>query len=210
MHLFSRLATLRGNERDSMAWAAKINGYVDAHSDHDLSLWRADFGQPVGTVAWAAWVESLADLNAGFAKLAQDDGYFDLLDEGQEFLREAPQDVFRQTLHGSPGEQPAPIGAVSTLTTAVVAGGKYDQGISWGIEMAQLVEEITGQRTMFLVDGYGTFGQVTWLSGAPDLAAADAAGAAVNANDKYMTRLGDAGELFVPGSGQRRLMTRIA
>jgi hypothetical protein len=92
----------------------------------------------------------------------------------------------------------------------VVAGGKYDQGISWGIEMAQLVEEITKRTTMFLLDGYGTFGQVTWISGAPDLAAADADNAAVNANDKYMRRLGDAGELFVPGSGQRRLMTRIA
>jgi hypothetical protein len=210
MYLFSRLATLRGNERDSMAWATKMNGYVDAHSDHDLALWRADFGHPVGTVAWAAWVDSLADLNAGFAKLAEDDGYFTLLDEGQEFMSEAPQDHFRETLHGAPGDEAPPIGAVSTVTTAVVAVGKYDQGISWGIEMAQLVEEITKRTTMFLLDGYGTFGQVTWISGAPDLAAADADNAAVNANDKYMRRLGDAGELFVPGSGQRRLMTRIA
>jgi hypothetical protein len=67
MYLFSRLATLRGNERKSMAWAADMNGYVDAHSDHSLTLWRADFGYPVGTVAWAAWVESQAALNAGFA-----------------------------------------------------------------------------------------------------------------------------------------------
>jgi hypothetical protein len=210
MYLFSRLATLRGNERNSMAWAAKINGYVDAHSDHDLTLWRADFGHPVGTVAWAAWVESHAALNAGFAKLVEDDGYFDLLDEGQEFLAEAPEDFFRQALHGSPGEAAPPVGAVSTVTTAVVAGGRYDQGISWGIEMAQLVEEVTKLTTVFLLDSYGTFGQVTWLTGAPDLAAADAASEAINSNDKYMKRLGDAGELFVPGSGQRRLMTRIA
>ena len=53
MYLFSRLATLRGNERKSMTWAVEMNGYVDAHSDHSLSLWRADFGHPVGTVAWA-------------------------------------------------------------------------------------------------------------------------------------------------------------
>jgi hypothetical protein len=210
MYLFSRLATLRGNERNSLAWAAKMNGYVDSLSDHSLTLWRADFGYPVGTVAWAAWVESHAALAAGFSKLVDDDGYFDLLDEGQEFLAEPAQDFFRQALHGSPGDEGPPVGAVSTVTTAVVAGGQYDHGVTWGIEMAQLVEEITGRTTMFLLDAYGTFGQVTWLSGAPDLAAADAAGAAINANDKYLKRLGDAGELFVPGSGHRRLMTRIA
>ena len=35
-------------------------------------------------------VESLAALNAGFAKLADDDGYFKVLDEGQEFMADAP------------------------------------------------------------------------------------------------------------------------
>ena len=80
------------------------------------------------------------------------------------------QDLLRQTLHGSPGDVAPPIGAVTTVTTAVVAGGQYDAGISWGVEMAQLVEEITKLPTMFLLDSYGTFGQVTWLNGAPDLA----------------------------------------
>jgi hypothetical protein len=210
MYLFSRLATLRGNQRNSLAWAATMNGYVDAHSDHNLSLWRADFGYPVGTVAWSAWVESHADLNAGFAKLAEDDGYFKLLDDGQEFLTEAPQDTLRQALHGGPADAPPPIGAVTTVTTAVVAGGKYDDGVSWGVEMAQLVEEVTKNPTLFLLDAYGTFGQVTWLSGAPDLAAADAANDAINANDKYMKSLGDVGDLFVPASGHRSLVTRIA
>ncbi len=86
MYLFTRLATLRGNTRKAMTWAANINGYVDAHSDHRLMLWRADFGYPVGTVTWSAWVESHAAMNAGFASLAEDDGYFKLLEDGQEFL----------------------------------------------------------------------------------------------------------------------------
>ncbi len=210
MYLFSRLATLRGNERDSLTWAVNMNGYVDAHSDHNLTLWRADFGYPVGTVAWSAWVDSLAALNAGFSKLAEDDGYFKMLDEGQDFMTTAPEDFLRQALHGAPAAAPPPIGAVTTVTTAVVAGGKYDDGVSWGIEMAQLVEEVTKMPTMFLLDSYGTFGQVTWLSGAPDLAAADAAGDAINSNDKYMKQLGDVGDLFVPASGQRGLVTRIA
>jgi hypothetical protein len=210
MYLFTRLATLRGDTRKAMAWAANINGYVDSHSDHNLMLWRADFGYPVGTVSWSAWVESHAAMNAGFASLADDDGYFKLLEEGQEFLTAAPEDFLRQALHGGPAGDPPPIGAVTTVTTAVVAGGKYDDGVSWGIEMAQLVEAVTKLPTMFLLDTYGTFGQVTWLSGAPDLATADAAGDAINSNDKYMKALGDVGDLFVPGSGHRGLVTRIA
>jgi hypothetical protein len=210
MYLFSRLATLRGNVRQSTAWAASMSAYVDTNSDHNVSLWRADFGYPVGTVAWSAWVESQAALNAGFASLADDEGYFSLLDAGQEFLTTPAEDFLRQPLHGSPGEAPPAIGAVTTVTTAVVAGGKYDDGVAWGIEMAQLVEEVTKMPTLFLLDSYGTFGQVTWLSGAPDLASADAASNAINGNDKYMKRLGDVGDLFVPASGHRSLVTRIA
>jgi hypothetical protein len=210
MYLFTRLATLRGNARKSMAWATEMNAYVDGHSDHSLTLWRADFGYPVGTVAWSAWVESHSEFNAGFARLAEDDGYFKLLDKGQDYMTAAPEDFLRQVLHGAPADAPPPIGAVTTVTTAVVAGGKYDAGMSWGIDMAQLVEEVTKLPTMFLLDTYGTFGQVTWLSGAPDLAAADTAADAINANDKYIKALGDVGDLFVPATGQRGLVTRIA
>ena len=76
--------------------------------------------------------------------------------------------------------------------------------------MAELVQQVTKLRTLFLVDSYGTFGQVTWLTGAPDLATADAAGEAINNNPDYLKRLSDVGDLFVPGSGQRRMVTRIA
>jgi len=210
MYLFSRLATLRGNERRSLAWAVEMSNYVNAHSDHTVTLWRADFGYPVGTVAWSTWVDSLAALNEGFAQLADDDGYHDLVDAGLELIPEPPHDVLRRAVFGEPGTEPPPPGAVTSVTTAVVANGKYAEATAWGIEMAELVQQITSQATMFLVDAYGTFGQVTWLSGAPDLATADAGGEAVQANPDYIKRLSDVGDLFVPGSGQQRLVTRIA
>ncbi|HEY5154356.1 MAG TPA: hypothetical protein VIJ47_06450 [Acidimicrobiales bacterium] len=210
MYLFTRLATLRGNERRTMGWAVEMTGYVNAHSDHTLTLWRTDFGAPVGTVAWSAWVQSQNDLNVGFAALADDDGFFDMVDKGQEFMVAPPMDQLRQAVHGEPTDTPPPIGSVTTVTTAVVANGQYVEAAAWGVEMALLTQEISGLPTMFLIDSYGTFGQVTWLSGAPDLAASDAAGEAINANPDYLKRLGDVGDLFVPASGQRRMATRIA
>jgi len=210
MYLFSRLATLRGNERRSMAWAVEMSNYVNAHSDHTVTLWRADFGYPVGTVAWSTWVDSLAALNEGFAQLADDDGYHDLVDAGAELIPEPPHDLLRRAVFGEPGTDPPPPGAVTSVTTAVVANGQYAEATAWGIEMAELVQEITSQPTMFLLDAYGTFGQVTWLSGAPDMATADAGGEAIQANPDYIKRLSDIGDLFVPSSGQQRLVSRIA
>ncbi len=210
MLLFSRVATLRGSERNSLAWAVEVSGYVDAHSDHSVSLWRSDFGRPVGTVIWSAWVESHDDLAKGFATLATDDGYHTLIEKGQEFVTDPPSDFLREAVHGGPADAAPPIGAVTTVTTAVIGNGRYSDAIGWGIEMAQLVEQVSGAPTMFLVDSYGTFGQVTWLSGAADMAAADKAGQAINADAEYMKRLGDAGDLFVPASGDRGLVTRIA
>ncbi len=210
MYLFSRLATLRGNERRSMGWAVEMSNYVNAHSDHTVTLWRADFGYPVGTVAWSTWVDSLAALNEGFARLADDDGYHDLVDAGAELIPEPPHDLLRRAVFGEPGSEPPPVGAVTSVTTAVVANGNYAEATAWGIEMAELVQQITSQPTMFLVDAYGTFGQVTWLSGAPDLATADAGGEAIQVNPDYIKRLSDVGDLFVPSSGEQRLVSRIA
>jgi hypothetical protein len=210
MYLFSRLATLRGSERRSIAWAVEMTNYVNAHSDHTVTLWRADFGYPVGTVAWSTWVDSLAAFSEGFSTLADDDGYHDLVDAGAELLAEPPRDLLRRAIFGEPGSEPPPPGAVTSVTTAVVANGKYAEATAWGIEMAELVQQVANQPTMFLVDAYGTFGQVTWLSGAPDMAAADAGGEAVQTNAEYVKRLADVGDLFIPGSGQQRLVSRVA
>jgi len=193
-----------------MAWAAEMCAYVDSHSSHDVSLWRADFGYPVGSVVWSARVDSLHAMNEGFAALADDNGYHTMVEKGLEYLTTPPEDEFRQMIHGGSGDTPPPIGSVATVTTAVVANGRYADAMAWGVEMAQLVEEVTSLPTMFLIDSFGTFGSVTWISGAPDLATADTTGEAINTNADYLKRLEAVGDLFVPASGQRGLLTRIA
>ena len=211
MYLFSRTATLTGDARKSLGWAAEMNAYVDAHSKHDVSLWRCDFGQPVGTVVWSTWTESLVTLNDGFAELVADDGYFDMVEKGSDFEISPADDMLREVVHGGPtAGVTLPAGAVAVVTTAVMAAGKYNDAVAWSVEMAQLVEEITKQPTSFLVDAYGTFGAVTWLSAAADAAGADAANSALNGNDKYLSALGDVAGLFEPGSGLRAMYTHLA
>ncbi len=98
MYLFTRLATLRGSERRALGWAVEMTAYVNDHSDQPVTLWRTDFGAPVGTMAWSAWVESQDALARNFARLADDDGYFDMVDKGQEFVTAPPQDMLRQAI----------------------------------------------------------------------------------------------------------------
>jgi hypothetical protein len=112
-------------------------------------------------------------------------------------------------MHGELGDPP-PIGTVVMGTRAVVAGGKYAEAIEWGIDISVHSEKVTGYPVGFYMDAFGTFGGVGWLSGAPDNAGADAAGEALNADAGYLEKISATGDLFLPGSGNRTMATRIA
>ena len=209
MHLFSRVATLSGPPRASMAWATEITAFVNARTSKEVALWSVGFGQPLGTVVWSTWVDGLADIQASFAGLMDDEGYHALLERGRDVLGTGA-DQLRELVHGEPSGDSPPIGAVTSMTTATIANGKYEEALRWGAEMAGHVAQVTGSRTLFLSDVFGAFGQVTWLSGALDAAAADAARAALNADLDYLKRVADAGDLFVEGSARSSMATRIA
>ena len=76
--------------------------------------------------------------------------------------------------------------------------------------MAQHAERVSGMPTSFLMSAFGTFGQVSWIGISPDAATLDAAGQKLNADPDYISKLSAAGDLFVPGSGHRTLLTRVA
>ena len=76
-----RWLTLGGSPRQVPPWASsQITEYVNANSALDVSLWNADFGQPIGTVVWNCMVESQAALADAAMALAGQDGYLDLVE----------------------------------------------------------------------------------------------------------------------------------
>jgi hypothetical protein len=209
MYLFSRRGVLTGAPRETMPWAIDMTAYVSKVSGREVSLWQGEFGYPLGTVVWSVAVESLADLDVAFGGLADDDGFHQRLAAGAGHLS-ATEDFLRQPIHVPTVELALTPGAMVTTTTAVMGNGKYSEALGWGVEMAQLVEQVSGLPCMFLVDSYGDFGRVTWLSAAGDAASADEGNTKVNTNEEYMKRLADVGDLFIPGSGHRGLVRRIA
>jgi hypothetical protein len=209
MQLFSRIVMLTGPFPEVNAWASDMRQYVSEKWDREIGLWSVMFGAPLGTLVYSARVAGLADVQSIGAKLSGDPDYHAKLASGREFSGGPPVDQISTPIYGELGDPP-PVGSVAVVTTATIANGAYAEAITWGVQMAQYVEGVTGFGSTFLVDDFGPFGQVRWMGVAPDAASADAAGQKLNADPGYLEKLSATGDLFVQGSGNRGLAARVA
>ena len=209
MQLFTRRVHLVGPPRETMAYATDMCSYVAEKTGRDIALWAAMFGAPIGTMFYTVRVDGLADLQAATASFVDDDEYHAKLTAGGTFLGAPAEDSIATPLFGELGDAP-PVGSFAQVTSAVISAGKYKDAFTWGVEIAGYTAELTGLPAMFLAGQFGAFGNVTWVGGAPDLATVDRSMATVNSDAGYLERLGAAKELFVEGSGQQGLLTRVA
>jgi hypothetical protein len=209
MQLFSRQMVLNAPLADSMAYAVGMAAEVSSKMGAEVALWSGGLGAPVGTVAYTMRVEGVADLAAKVAALSEDADYQAKLSQGAGHIAAPPMDSLGSPLHGDLGDPP-PVGSYAVVTSAQIANGQYAEAVGWGIDVAQHVTALSGMPVMLLMQEYGPFGTLTWIGGSPDAAGVDASAAATNADADYIAKLSAAGDLFVPGSGQRMLATRIA
>lgn len=209
MHLFSRRVQFVGPASDVDAHARGLRDYVANKAGEDVGLWAGWFGVPVGTFVYTVGLDGLSGVGALFSKFAGDATYEQMVAKGEHWVTGPVEDALSEPLHGGTGE-PAPVGSVATVTSAVITGGRYAAAVTWGIDVSQHVEKVTGSPVMFGMDMFGTFGAVSWIGIAPDLVAADEANAKLNADATYLAKLGEIGDLFVHGSGRRALFGRIA
>lgn len=209
MQLFSRRVLLAGPPAEIAAYAAGMRALVSEKTGREIALWSAGFGAPLGTMLYTARVEGLADLAEITGGLMADPEYHARLEEGRGFTAAPAEDSLAQPIHGELGDPP-PVGAVATVTSAVVKGGAFQDAIAWGVDMAQYGESVTGVPTLFTMNSYGPFGTLNWVGVSADAAAADAAGAALNGDAGYIGKLGAVGDLFVDGSGHQVQATRVA
>lgn len=209
MQLFSRSVVFAGPIPEVTGYATDMRAFVSERSGREIALWSVMFGAPLGTMVYTLRVDGLADLQAATATFITDAEYHAKLAEGRHFVAGPAEDNLATPIHGELGNPP-PVGSIAVVTSAVIGNGAYAEAVAWGIDIAQHVEQVAGTPTVFLMSDYGTFGQVTWIGVTADAAAADAAGQAINGDAAYIGKLGDAGRLFVPGSGHRTLLSRIA
>ena len=211
MYLFSRIVTYAGDPRTVRPQAVGLAQYVTEKTELQISLWSALGGQPLGTMAYTSFVQSRAELDAALSSLANDSEYLDRVTESRKHAVAPPQDQLLEILHSAGGEyRRAGVGHVATVITAQVANARFGPAVKWGIEMADLASEITGVAGIFGRGVVGPFGTVSWISAVPDMAAVDAANEALAKDPRYLAKLDDMADVFLPGSGNQTLTRRLA
>lgn len=210
MQLFSRRILLAGPPAETMGYATDMRAFAAELTGRDIALWFGMFGEPAGTFVYATRVEGVADVQSMMTTILGNEEYLAKAAAGAGYLAAPSQDTLAKPIHGELGEESPPVGAVAQITTATIANGRYSEAFGWGVEMAKHSESVTGVRTMFLASRFGAFGTVSWIGVSADGATVDAANDALWSDADYMKRLGDAGDLFVEGSGRQALVTRIA
>ncbi len=210
MYQFARILTLQGDPRETMPWAAEVTAKAKAVTGLDISLWGAVFGYPAGTLAWSTIVEGRAQLSGAMSKLPADNAYLDLVVKAREWTTGPAEDILRSAVHGGPGDEPPAVGAIAAVTRAVAATGKMSEAVAWAVDMAQHASSVTGTNVSLLVDAYGDFGGMAFISTVADMAAADATADALQADADYMGKVGASAGLFVDGSAHRSLLQRLA
>lgn len=192
-----------------MAWATEITNIVNRVGP-DTGLWQGLFGYPVGTFAWNTIVESRAHVGELMTMVMNDPDFHVALEEGQQYLSPIPtQDHLTQIVAGTEMDAPAPVGTVAEMISAVPAPGRLGDALEWGPKIAVKVGAIINRPTMFMMDSYGAFGQMSWASLYPDLAACDTAQETLMNDAEYLGEVAKGSDLFNAGSGQRMAAMKI-
>jgi hypothetical protein len=210
MKLFTRRVVMGGAPPSEMlGFATDMRAYVSEKTGREISLWSVMFGAPLGTMTYSARVEGIADLQQMTATLMADKEYHAKLAKGTHMVAAPAEDWLMQPIHGDFGDPP-PVGTLVGITSAQIANGAYADAFAWGVDMAIHVETITGMATTFAASEFGPFGSVAWFGGTMDPAVIDSANGKLMTDSDYMKKLGAAGDLFLPGSGQQVLVARVA
>jgi hypothetical protein len=210
MKLFNRRVMMAGaSPAEMMTYATDMRAYVSDKIGREVALWSTAFGAPLGTMSYALRIEGIAELQQMTASLMEDEQYHAKLAAGTSMVGGPAEDWLMQPIHGDFGDPP-PVGAMVGVTSAVIANGAYADAIAWGVDIAVHAESLTGMATTFAASEYGPFGSVAWFAGTMDPAVVDSANAKLMADADYQKKLGAVGDLFLPGSGQQVLATRVA
>jgi hypothetical protein len=209
-YLFSRRGRLApGNTLDAMTWAGKITEKVNAISEVPVTLWTTEFSPEVGTLSWTTLVEDLSQLTALQAKLAADNGYLTLVEEGARYTSDAGlDDGLVDLVHADPD---AATGEYASVVTAIVAPGSFVRGIEVGVEIAQRAKAIMGRATSFGTSQTGVYGAVGWIVLYDSVDELQAASKALNSNVEFAQYLDEhATTAYIPGMSTQTIFRKLS
>ena len=214
MYVFARTLQVHGADvRGALSWATTITERAHQTTGTPVSLWTRMYSQGVGTLAFTTLAADYSALEAFNDKLLVDDGYLDLVGQGQKHIIQGTvDDTVSQIVH--PTEIPdTPITAeYAGVVQTTCANGCLGEGLALGVEIAQRVTELTGLECSFRVDSGASFGAVSWVTLYPSATEIDRA-AALQFSDAAFIELIDqkAGHAYTdaPGASTQQLYRRL-
>lgn len=210
MQLFTRRVQMTGPPAELMAYYTEMQAFASGLAGREIALWNIVMGAPVGSAAYTMRVEGLADLSATMQAIVGDAEYTERVSGMVDRIAAPTEDTIATVLHGELGDESPPVGAYGVVTSALIGNGAYADAVAWGVDVAQYASQVGGLPVIFTMDGFGDFGRVNWVSVGPDVGSVDNSLNALTADAGYVERMGQTGDLFVPGSGTRMLAYRAA
>lgn len=203
MYLFTRAGRFgNGSVREAMAFVGEVTEKVHQETGLDVHAFAASMSPQLGTTVWAAFVDSLEELEAATDKLAVSDQFLDLAERGSKLFAGPLTDGLAQLVHGEPPDRSGPMPSYVTSARAIAANGALRAALTDGVELAETATRITGIQTRFLVDVTGAYGGCRWTSGFADVAEMQRSEAALMADETWLALIDRAGASYAPGATQ--------
>ena len=208
MYLFTRVTRLApGHLRDGTEWALDVTAKVNQITSLDVGLWSPILSPGVGTLSWAAMVETLSDLEDADAKLSADAMFLDAVDRAATVTVGGVDDQTAQFIHLPTADVDAKYVAIVQST---LANGAFQRGVEVGVQIATQASEISGTPTSFLMGVTGQYASCAWISAAATLRELEQGEQAVNGNPDFIALLDrEAATCYLPGVTTQAIWKRI-
>lgn len=171
---------------DAVAWATDTAAAFQAATGVEMQVWGAVYSAGFGTIAWTAWYENFAVLDAATDAAMADGAYMAKSAEGNQWAAPGAgvDDQLQELIAGVPDPEANPL-YVSSVQSAC-AGGNMARGLGAAVEIAQRADAITGATTLVCCNVTGPYSGVSWLTGTEDGATMDAQNAARAADAGFL------------------------
>lgn len=200
MYLLNRVRSADpGRIFEALQWSAETRDYVNAHSGLTVSAHTAVFGRPLGTMTWAAIVESRAQFLAESQALLEDTNYQQLARRGAELFAGPPEDSLRQIMHMSGITIDAPRPPLTQSWSAMIQRSQFDAAMGFAVEVSDYVNKLTGAGNVLVAECYGDFGNLVWIAGFESAEQADSVNEQMLADEGWRTMVANAADLFIDG-----------
>jgi len=201
MYLFSRTRVAHpAHLGAAVACAIDLGKRSSEVTGMTVDTWISMMSTDANTIGWTVWVEHLVDLETGFDKLIADTDYNDMVTRADAVFTGPLVDRLVDVLTPLPAD--ASPAAYVAVVNGAAANGHLAEAVQHGLAIAAAATATSGTPTLFGVSATGTYGGLSFFTGAPDIGALETTQRAINDDPAFVQLVDSGGRFFQPGAEQ--------